>query len=388
MDEFRYLLDRFWITRAENKELYFSVKRALPHYRRLVNEQLGWNLIVNESVIKLEKVPPRAMSWMGIQEFQERLDYCLLCGMLLFLSDLDDGEQFLLSSLTEALEAILAEVQPMDWTRFSHRKSLVRVLRYAQQIGLLIVYDGVSEAFGTDQTQEVLYENTGLSRHFPVHFGRDIMHCNSIGDFESFAWEGEDAERGRQRIQRVYRQLTLAPALYWSQQDRSDYDYVKNQRSWLNRYLGEALGGELHIHKNGAFLVLEEEHRFGAVHPRDSAISDAALLLCARLREQITAGIYPRGEDDTVFLTRREFQHEMIQCHTQYAAGWGRRLRELPLDKLAQELIFYLSNWMFLEQLEEGFLLYPAVGKWIGHYPARYQDRVGEEAGNEPLEDA
>lgn len=388
MDEFRYLLDRFWITRAENKELYFSVKRALPHYRRLVNEQLGWNLIVNESVIKLEKVPPRAMSWMGIQEFQESLDYCLLCGMLLFLSDLDDGEQFLLSSLTEALEAILAEVQPMDWTRFSHRKSLVRVLRYAQQIGLLIVYDGVSEAFGTDQTQEVLYENTGLSRHFPVHFGRDIMHCNSIGDFESFAWEGEDAERGRQRIQRVYRQLTLAPALYWSQQDRSDYDYVKNQRSWLNRYLGEALGGELHIHQNGAFLVLEEEHRFGAVHPRDSAISDAALLLCARLREQITAGIYPRGEDDTVFLTRREFQHEMIQCHTQYAAGWGRRLRELPLDKLAQELIFYLSNWMFLEQLEEGFLLYPAVGKWIGHYPARYQDRVGEEAGNEPLEDA
>ena len=146
MDEFRYLLDRFWVTRAENKELYFSVKRALPLYRRLVNEQLGWNLVVNESVIKLEKVPPKAMSWMGIQEFQESLDYCLLCGTLLFLSDLDDGEQFLLSSLTESLGAILAEVQPMDWTRFSHRKSLVRVLRYAQRIGLLIVYDGVSEA--------------------------------------------------------------------------------------------------------------------------------------------------------------------------------------------------------------------------------------------------
>ena len=29
---------------------------------------------------------------------------------------------------------------------------------------------------------------------------------------------GEEAERGRQRIQRVYRQLTLAPALYWSEQ--------------------------------------------------------------------------------------------------------------------------------------------------------------------------
>ena len=260
MYEFRYLLDRFWVTRADHKGLYFSVKRALPNYRRLINEQLGWNLIVNESVIKLEKVPPEAMAWMGIQEFQEKLDYCLLCGMLLFLSDLDDGEQFLLSSLTEALEAILAEVQPVDWTRFPHRKALVRVLQYAQRTGMLLAYDGVSEGFGNDQTQEVLYENTGLSRHFPVHFGRDIMKCRSIEDFEAFSWEGEEAERGRQRIQRVYRQLTLAPALYWSEQNHSDYDYVKNQRSWLNRYLGEALGGELQIHKNGAFFVLDEEN--------------------------------------------------------------------------------------------------------------------------------
>ena len=65
MHEFRYLLDRFWITREQNKELYFSVKRALPDYRRLINEQLGWNLIVNEAVVKLEKVPPKAMAWMG-----------------------------------------------------------------------------------------------------------------------------------------------------------------------------------------------------------------------------------------------------------------------------------------------------------------------------------
>ena len=133
MYEFRFLLDRFWVTRAENKDLYFAVKRALPHYRRLVNEQLGWNLIVNEAVVKLEKVPAKAMAWMGIQEFQEKLDYCLLCALLLFLSDLDDGEQFLLSSLTEGLEALLAEVQPVDWTRFPHRKSLVRVLQYAQR---------------------------------------------------------------------------------------------------------------------------------------------------------------------------------------------------------------------------------------------------------------
>lgn len=199
MYEFRALLDRFWVTRAEDRELYFNLKRTLPDYRRLVNELLGWNLVVNESVVKLEKVPPRAMPWMGIQSVQEPLDYCLLCAVLLYLADLDDGAPFLLSSLTQAVETFLSEVQPVDWTRFPHRKSLVRVLQYAQEVGLVLVYDGNSALFGNDQSQEVLYENTGLSRHFPVHFGRDIMGCRSIEDFEALAWEGDETEQRRRR---------------------------------------------------------------------------------------------------------------------------------------------------------------------------------------------
>ena len=163
---------------------------------------------------------------------------------------------------------------------------------------------------------------------------------------------------------------------------------MKNQRPWLSRYLGEALGGELQIHKNGAFLVLEQDNRFGPVYPRDAAISDAVLLLCAQLRSQILSGVYPRNEDDTVFLTRREFQHELAQCRSQYGNGWGRRLRELPMDKLAQELTAYMAGWMLLEEQEEGFTIYPAAGKWVGHYPERYQNDAGEEDADEPLEDA
>ena len=93
--------------------------------------------------------------------------------------------------------------------------------------------------------------------------------------------------------------------------------------------------------------MLDEENRFGPVHPRDAAIPDAALLLCAQLRDQITAGVYPRGEDDTVFLTRREFQHELVQCRGKYGDGWGRRLRELPLEKLVQELAAYMAAGCF-----------------------------------------
>ena len=387
MHEIRALLDRFWITREDNKDLYFEVKRALPQYQRFVNEQLGWNLIVNESVIKLEKVPPRSMAWMGIQSFQEPMDYCLLCALLLFLSDLDDGEQFLLSALTQSLEALTDGICPVDWTRFPHRKSLVRVLNYAQQMGMLLVYDGVSEDFRNDQDKEVLYENTGLSRHFPVHFGRDILHCQSAGDFEAFSWEGEESNRGRRRSQRVYRQLALAPALYWSEENRSDYDYVKNQRQWVNRHLDDAIGGELQVHKNGAFFVLSEDDRFGLYYPRDLALSDAALLLCGQLREQILAGVYPRSEDDTVSMTRREFQYEVARCRGAFAAGWGKRLRELSPDALCQELLEFMAGWMLLERREDRLILCPAIGKWTGRYPSDFCEQ-GDTHNGEALEDA
>lgn len=223
MNEFRTLLDRFWVTRWEDRELYFALKRAQPDYRRLVNEALGWNLIVNESVVKLEKVPPRAMPWMGIQSFQEPMDYCLLCALLLFLADLDDGAPFLLSSLTKALGTFLAEIKPVDWTQFLHRKALVRVLQYAQETGLVVAYDGNSAGFGGDQNQEVLYENTGLSRHFPVHFGRDTLQCRSIEDFEALSGEGDNTERRRHR---VYQQLALSPGVYCSPENQSDYEYA------------------------------------------------------------------------------------------------------------------------------------------------------------------
>ena len=33
MYEFRELLNRFWVTKEADKELYFALKRAVPEYR-------------------------------------------------------------------------------------------------------------------------------------------------------------------------------------------------------------------------------------------------------------------------------------------------------------------------------------------------------------------
>ena len=41
---------------------------------------------------------------------------------------------------------------------------------------------------------------------------------------------------------RVYGQLANSPALYWENNEDPDSLYLKNQRAWVSRYMGEYLG--------------------------------------------------------------------------------------------------------------------------------------------------
>ena len=65
MNEVRTLLEQFWISRETDKETYFRVKRDIPRFRKFLQEQLGWRLIQNEKLLKLEKIPAHAESFVA-----------------------------------------------------------------------------------------------------------------------------------------------------------------------------------------------------------------------------------------------------------------------------------------------------------------------------------
>ena len=62
-------------------------------------------------------------------------------------------------------------------------------------------------------------------------------------------------------------------------------------------------------------------------------------------------------------------------------------MRALSLDRVVQELTDYMSQWMLLEKMENDILLYPAVGKLLGSYPASFHNESGEGEDDGPLED-
>lgn len=369
MNEVRTLFENFWICRDSDKESYYKVKRDIPNFQRFVREQLGWKLIHTENLLKLEKRPAHAYSFMGIEEFVDVRDYCTLCVVLMYLEDKEEQEQFLLSELIDFVETQLGSYMEIDWTSFTQRKSLVRVLQYMEKKQMLRVYEGSSEAFGREEGQEVLYENTGYSKYFSTSFGADISAYESWRDFEKSDFEELDEDRGTMRINRVYRQLATCPAYYWEGNDDSDALYLKNQRSWVAKYLNENLGGNLDVYKNAAFLTLDADDCYGSVHPRDAMLPEVVLLLCEDIQKAIHNGKMVKKENECVTLPRKSFAEMIIDCRNRWSSAWSKEFREMDEDRLLVTILGYMEQWMMITYNEDDVTILPAVGRLTGYYP-------------------
>ena len=373
MNEARTLLENFWICKDCDKETYYKVKRDIPNFQKFIREQLGWKLIHTENLLKLEKKPAHAQSFMGIEDFTDIRDYCILCVVLMYLEDKEEQEQFLLSELIDYVETQLKTYMEIDWTSFTQRKSLVRVMQYMERLQMLRVYEGSSEAFGREEGQEVLYENTGYSKYFATSFTTDISSYESWKDFEKTDFEELNEDRGTLRINRVYRQLAVCPAYYWEENEDADALYLKNQRQWVSKYLNDNLGGKLDIYKNAAFLTLEADDCYGMVHPRDAMLPEAVLLLCAKLQKKLYDGKLQKKENECIYLSRNEFAELVFDCRNQWNDAWSKEFREMNEEKLLETILEYMEHWMMLAYDGDEIAILPAVGRMKGIYPKDFE---------------
>lgn len=369
MNEFVELLDNFWVVREENPTDYFRIKRSIDNsMKRFISDYAGWKLIINNRVIKLEKLPAEADASMGIERFESINDYCLLCALLIYLDDKFDGEQFLLTELIENIEKIINDVIDMNFTRFTDRKSLVRMLRFAQEMNLVRISEGSLEHVENDRNKEILYENTGLSAFFSIHHDRDISSFTRYTDFEENNEVYSENDKGYTRTSRVYRRLLLKPAMYWEAKDDPDGIYIKNQRNTISNRLDKFLEGRLDIHNGSAFYMLNEENTFGKIHPSEKMLSGFTALLCSDIKTELLAPKL-RSDDNKIYIPKEVFDSFIIKCKNKYYNGLSKEFRELTDEKLILLVKSYMSEWMMLEANGEEFRICDGAFKTSGHFP-------------------
>ena len=376
------LLNNYWIIRDRNKDDYYAIKHEIndKNVKRFIHEMLGWKLIHTEHLIKLEKIPSHAEAFMGIQEFIDIKDYCFLCAVLMYLEDKEDNSQFLLSDLIKYVETIISSYMEVDWTSFSLRKSLVRVLQYVENKGMLKTYEGDSSLYSREQTSEVLYENTGLSRYFATNFPLDITNINVYNDFEKKQMEELEDDKGNIRTNRVFRQLVVCPSLYWDDQNNPDALYVKNKRNYIASNIERNMDATLELSKNNASVVFVDNQGIGDTHPKTSMLSEIVLLvnhelyLAAQDKRRLAI-----RDDDTIIISTNKFNDILIKLKNKYQALWSKEYREMPIDKYIEVVKEYMTNWLMIKEINGQIIIYPSCAITSGKYSSELEERLDEE---------
>lgn len=375
------LLNNYWIIRDKNKDDYYTIKHEIndKNVKRFIQEMLGWKLIHTEHLIKLEKIPSHAEAFMGIQEFIDTKDYCFLCAVLMYLEDKEDNSQFLLSDLIKYIETIISSYMEVDWTSFSLRKSLVRVLQYVENKGMLKTYEGDSSLYSREQTSEVLYENTGLSRYFATNFPLDITNINIYNDFEKKQMEELEDDKGNIRTNRVFRQLVVCPSLYWDDQNNPDALYVKNKRNYIASNIEKNMDATLELSKNNASVVFVDNQGIGDTHPKTSMLSEIVLLVN---HELYTAAQDKRklsiNDDDTITVSVNKFNDILIKLKNKYQALWSKEYREMPYERYIEVVKEYMTNWLMIKEINGQIIIYPSCAITSGKYSRELEERLDE----------
>lgn len=371
MNTLEVLLSRRWILKARDKELYYQVKDGLGEVKRFLMEKMGYQVIVNPHLVKVEKVPARAERWMGIQEFTEPLEYAFFCLILMFLENKEAEEQFVLSELTEYVQGQYQEEQ-IDWTVYRYRRHLIKVMKYCVSAGLLNVDDGSEEGFAKDYSGEVLYENTGVSRFFMRNFTQNIMDYSDHTDFLKAEWIDVDEDRGIVRRQRVYRSLLMSMGMYRTEENEEDFAYLRHYRNMIQGELEEYFPCELQVYRSSAYLILGEDCRMGRSLPEENTLSDIVLLCGQLLREKVRSGEFAVESNESIRISKETFRGLLEECKARFGAGFIKTYREMVTEEFFQEVSSCLTSLELVEEQREDVLIRPALGRVVGKYPADF----------------
>ncbi|PRO66505.1 TIGR02678 family protein [Alkalicoccus urumqiensis] len=368
VDALDILLHQFWVLRSREPKAYQLIREREKVLRRYIEDKFGLHLLVHPHVIKLEKIPVEPKAWMGLAGFQEKRDYVLFCSAMAFLEEKAVEEQFLLSELTEEIRQMEEDV---DWTVYTHRKSLIRALKALTDLELIRLVDGHLQPFDMDQEQEVLYETTVYGSYFLRAFPAPL---SSFSGVDAVQQAEQDMQRDHERRRRVYRKLFFTPAVQREGADDADFLYIRTHRSWLMEDIESHSPFRLRVFKNTALLTVDHPKPSQTVFPDTKAVSDVLLQLASVLHEERgTLEVFETGE---VLLTHGEFEALLEKTRRRFGSGWAKYLRESSVQAVKKECLEAMKAWEMAVESHDQAMIYvqPAAGILAGTYPDDYED--------------
>lgn len=364
-EELELLLNNFIVTKENNRDDYYRIKSKIKRLREFTTTKLGCDIIINSSIIKLEKIPSMVDNTFKIEEFDSVKDYCFLVLVIMFLEDKAIDEQFILSNLINFIENTIATIQTkelsIDFKDYSTRKSLVDVLKYMIKLGTIKLIDGNDNLFKESIDNEVLYENTGISHYIIRQFKDDIFSFNEAVDFLNTSSTEDDLSKKRYF---TYRSLLFYPNFNYADFDDDIHNYFINYRSRISSDLKDLLDGDLLIYNNVALLTTTEKSSRLTFPNSRKVLHDIVLLV----------NDYIINEKDTLNLEKFEFEQLLIKVHKENNKYFSKEFREMRENNFFEIIKGTMEKFKLLKIEGNVYKFSPVIYLISGNYP--------EEKGN------
>lgn len=373
MNVIEKLLNRRWVVKKEEPELYFEIKDKINNYSDFLRK-LNYSITKNNMLIKLNKLPGIPSEHMGIEEFDKKEHYALLCTVLMYLEEKAVDEPFILSELVEYIGSFY-EGDKLDFTKKSVRRMITKVIRLCIQNNMIKKYDGDEKDYEEDAKSEVLYRNTGISKYFMLHFHNDISNFETIDDYNEPSL----------RQQRVYRRLLLDMGIYSETGNDEDFAYIKNYRNFIKNDFENVFDCDLQIHKTSAYLVMGENSSLGSPFPDKTSISGIVMIINFKIRSLVQEGFLKLENNENIIISVYDFENIIYDCKKKYQKGFAANFRGMGRNEFCTAVMNYMKyyNMIAVDECTKSVVLRPIVGKITGMYPEDYKLEEDEKNGKQ-----
>ncbi|ADQ03792.1 Conserved hypothetical protein CHP02678 [Caldicellulosiruptor owensensis OL] len=363
------LLSNFWVLKEKDVESYYECKNIDKELKDFIVSKLGLRFYATSDMVRLEKVPLVPRKYMGILDFEEPKDYVFFCLVLAFLEDKGKNTQFLLEDITQYIRSNFPG-EEIDWTMYSDRRSLIRVLKFCEKMGLIKIDDGNQELFMERVDVDVLYESTGLSKYFMRTFPKSLVEYLSVEEILNSEFEFtnglSDQITDIKRI-KAYRGLLIDGIVDF--ECEAPLYYIKKQKTTilqdLEKFVPEL---ELHLFKSFAYLSVEGDYKY--TYPDDSNLCDVLLLCSRELLERVEKGeLRLSPAHDILEISLDHFKLIVEDVKKKYGHFWNKEWREKSTEKIFEELLEYLQLHNFAQTNDDGYLVIsPIFFRIVGEY--------------------
>ncbi|WP_158318808.1 TIGR02678 family protein [Robertmurraya kyonggiensis] len=366
------LLNRFWVLRDVDETLFYKIKDNEVEIKKYFRENFLFRLITNNDVIKLEKVPVVARSWMGekvvngTSVFKRQMDFCFFFYLLAYLESKNIDQQFTLQYIVEYLQ--VQEDGALEWkggSGYTNRLSLVRVLKYAVKMKLIIVDDQEIDDYSGNDDHDVLLRRTPYCSFFMRYFREDVTSWNSLKDFMNYL-EQENFEMV-DRKHRYYRRLFLEPIVYHNELGFDELEYVKNYYPAIENHFYRYSDLSYERYKTVSMLTNDVSAGGQNLFPSENMTCKLILQFASYLYDSRFA--YPLNKSNQIELSFTEITNLVSDIKQRNRLNWTKVAKKQSVDDLREEIIAEMKKWALFDVVEdEVYVIKEGLFRIIGDY--------------------